>query len=333
MLWPVGAPTWLVIGGHASLSLVLFCIVVLLLPEETILRIKILRRVKNYLMKGIRRLVKITKQSPLVRLGVFCGRKCSCGLLSSRCSAPQGLKAKSIGCSEVVLDWSPASSRNPFHEEQYVLAWRLTSGTDTDWIDVEVEENDSADTSGKKWRFFMKELPEEENIFVRVAARNRRGQGPWSQEVSAETFGKPCSEGGFTGPLGVAGRSYGTGKYSWTQTTTEVGLKVPIPKQWRGKQISFKALPHRIQILYTAGSGSEDEELLVGNFPKKVKSDDVFWEIEDGGPHGRHIAVQMQKAEKMDKWHCLLEGHPCIDVRLVRFYTKEMMGGLDIYED
>lgn len=64
----------------------------------------------------------------------------------------------------------------------------------------------------------------------------------------------------------------------------------------------------------------------------------MFWEIEESERDGRHIALQIAKAEAMDKWPCLIEGadHPCIDVRLVKIFTKELesikKGGIDIFE-
>merc|ERR1712064_270733 len=100
---------------------------------------------------------KLVMQSPLVRLGIVCGRRCGGGFLSSRCRAPQGLKARSHGCTEVVLDWTVGSSFNPFHEEDYIVAWRRQEGADKDiqWTEQEVKENDRDDDTGTRWKFFM----------------------------------------------------------------------------------------------------------------------------------------------------------------------------------
>lgn len=276
-------------------------------------------------------------QGPFIRLLIYFGQKGGCGFLSSRCGVPQGLTAKSRGCTEVVLDWAPAASINPFHEESYRVAWRRQEGQ-TDWVELNVEGNESGNNSGKKMRFFISNVPEQERILVKVSASNSWGRGPWSEEVKTETLARPSSDGGFIGPLGPAGQGYHKGTYTWTQTSTEVGLRAPIPADWKAKDISFKAMPHRIQILHAAGKGAaaalEGKEFLAGNFPKRIKADEVLWEIEENEADGRHLAVQLQKAEKMDKWRCFVEGnqHPCIDVRLVQLYTKEM-AGIDIWED
>jgi len=290
-------------------------------------------------------MLMLSMQGPFFRFFIFLGRKCSCGYCSSRCRSPFSLRSKASGCSEVVLWWTPCSTYNPFHEESYVVAWRrLVQDGEMEWQEQAADENDSPDKEGRKWRFYLDGLPEQEKLALRVCAVNRHGRSPWSDEISVETLARPNKAGGFTGPLGPAGRECGSGTYTWTQNTKEIGVKVPILESWKARDIRFKATPHRLEMLYVGSRplvgdadgrpAGEPQELLVGTFPKKVRSDEVFWEIETGGDIGRHISIQMQKAETMEKWPSLLEGgaHPCIDTRLVRFLTKGAGSGFDIYE-
>lgn len=344
MLWPPGTPLWLIICGHTSLCIVIFSITVVSLPYSLIARIKMLRKLRTRLVQSTRRMVMLSLQGPFFRFFIFLGQKCSCGYCSSRCRSPSSFRSKAAGCSEVVLWWTPCSTYNPFHEESYVVAWRrLVQEGQEDWQEQAADDNDSPDKEGRKWRFYLDGLPEQEKLALRVCAVNRYGRSPWTDEVGVETLARPSKDGGFTGPLGPAGRDCGSGIYTWTQSTKEICIKVPILESWKARDIRFKATPHRLEMLYVGSHpparaadspAAEPQELLAGSFPKKVRSDEVFWEIDTSGDFGRHISIQMQKAETMEKWPCLLEGgaHPHIDTRLVRFLTKGADSGFDIFE-
>lgn len=118
------------------------------------------------------------------------------------------------------------------------------------------------------------------------------------------------------------------------------------------RDIRLKAFNLRIEILHVPLKVGEkktpaldstvppppEQVLLAGAFPHRIKPDEVFWEVEENDQDGRHLAVQLAKAEAMDKWDCFIEaaGHPHIDAAMVRIYTQDMdglgKGGIDIFE-
>jgi len=240
------------------------------------------------------------------------------------------------------VTWTPRTPLNPFHEENYVIAWRL-GGSDAQgddsagWKERPLHRHDDCEEvdNKTKLRIFHDGLPELSPITFRIRAVNAWGQSDWSTEAQGKTLARPSEDGGFTGPLGPA--NDGHALYTWTQTNSEVGLKVPIGAGRRSKDIKFKVTPARIEIRYVVPEGLSDE-LLVGSFPKRIKTDEANWQIDETEEDGRHIVLQMQKAEKMEKWPSFIDGqeHPRIDTRLLRFFTNQMgmgdMGGIDIFE-
>jgi hypothetical protein len=255
---------------------------------------------------------------------------------------PRSFDASPFGLSEAELRWRSTETSNPFHEESYVIAWRCQEGHQKDlcWVeevlkedDNEYDKDESRGSTATKWRYILPELPEYQKVYMKVAAQNRWGRGPWTEVEEVQTFARPNSEGGFKGPLGPAGRVCGDGMYSWGQTSTEVSCKFALPETWKAKDIQFKATPSRIEIRYIGGKRpgdvmDEDETLLAGKFPGKIKSDEVDWEIENYAKTGeRFLVVLLPKMERFDKWPHLVEGddHPCVDVRHVRFFTDDKM--------
>jgi len=328
---------WLTLFSRMFLSAVFVSLALVLLPASMVGRVKVIMRIRLLLLRRIRRAVRFFTQGPPARAVAFCGRRCCCGYLSSRCQAPTALKVTVTGCDEVMLGWAPAVTYNPFHEETYVCAWRRAGEVEDEeaasWHEWPVLGEDVLESSSaKRWRTFLRGLPQQARVRLRVRAVCRRfGPGPWGEEVEALTLAHPNADYGFTGPLGPAG---GGGSYVWEQTKTSVAIKVPIAQDWKSRDIKFKVKPSRLEIFVVGPTRSEPEELLVGTFPKCVTADEVFWEIDTCEELGRHVLVQMKKASQMQKWPCLLEGdaHPHIDTRFVRFFTKEAESGFDIYE-
>eukprot|EP00927_Polykrikos_kofoidii_P017229 TRINITY_DN17823_c0_g1_i1.p1 TRINITY_DN17823_c0_g1~~TRINITY_DN17823_c0_g1_i1.p1 ORF type:complete len:365 (-),score=41.20 TRINITY_DN17823_c0_g1_i1:98-1192(-) len=340
-------PLWLVVCGSAALAVATCSIIVVLLPHQIVAKSKLLRAFRSLVLRRHRRLLYIWRRSPLVMICVFLCKKCFFGRLSSRCRMPDGLMAVAKGSSEICIRWTPRLPfANAFHEERYVIATRvLPAGADSakvDWEERELSEEDvKIPKDDMPWEAVVDQLPENSKLQVRLCAQNIWGRGPWSQEVSVNTLAQPV-EGGYTGPLGPAATVLDEGRrcYRWMQSPGEVSFKVPIGSEWASRDIQFKVTPTRLHICHEPGpcrndAGKDGAEtntfspervLLSGNFPKRVKVDEVFWSIEDDATDGRHIVVQMAKDANLDKWPCLVEGdaHPCIDVRSVRMYTKDM---------
>lgn len=312
------------------------CIVVLLLPNSFVGKFWILRKLKAKVLKTCRRLGQLSAKGPVFQLFVFCGRRCGRGRFASQCRAPHGLRAQSTYCSHASVAWSPRVPLNPFHEEHYFLKHRIaTDGPDAPWQERQLQEDDMHEVAKGRLKTVLTDLPEQALVEFQVCATNSHGRSDWSEVVQVEVLTRPNSGGGLYGPLGPAGQSCGDGRYKWTQSPEHVHIKVPISADWKAKDLSFKSTPARLEILVNKLKDSPDGVLLAGSFPKRVKADEVFWEIEDSEEYGRCISVDMTKAETMEKWPCVVQapGHPHVDTAFLHF-NKQMhtMGGLDLFE-
>jgi len=342
---PRGMPLWAALFGNTCLATVVFSILILLLPSSLISKNKIIWRVRQYLRKSFKRIIFLSTQGPFYRLFVWCGKRGACGRLASRCKAPSPIKARPSGCNEVSITIAENVPLNPFHEESYVLSWRPANcGKDMPWREKVFDRHNDCEEVGKRLRLSVDGLPENSALCFRSCAVNRWGRSEWTDEVSVATLARPNDDGGLSGPAGPAAASLGNGRdtYQWTQNRTEVNFKVPIGGDWKAKELKVKVTPHRLEIMHMNGKldsepgKQQEQELLVGTFPKKIKADEIFWEIETDKEMGRHLAVQLMKAEKMEKWPCLIEaeGHSHIDTRLVRLFAEGIGPGtgLDIME-
>lgn len=335
-MWPKDAPAWLVIGGHCSWALIATSILLLLLPKRWAAKVWPLRMARREVVRTCKRVIHLSSQGPLFRVCAFCGRRCGGGRLASRPRVPDDFRARTMGHCDVSLTWKEARSLNPFHEVGFVVAWRRVSengieGEAVSWNEVPVPENEAADSiknrDGSQWRSSLVSLPADTSLAARVCAVNRKGRSEWSSEVRVRTMAKPNDGGGGTGPLESTAAS---ATYRWTQTREDVGLRVPIADDVRAKDLRVKCTGSKLEIRYAPTGGPEGGQLwLAGNLNEKVVSDEVDWELETD-PEGRHLGVQMRKVQSMHKWPCLLEGHPMIDVRVLRFFTKD--AGFDFYE-
>jgi len=322
MVWPPEAPLWLVISGNISLTMFACCFLLLIVPKRFLFK-RFLRKARAKLVSSLRRMVFLSSQGPFFRLFAWCGRRCSCGYLASRCRPPQSVKVKATRLGEVMMFWSPQLPMNPFHEEFYVIEWgRVGAST---WNEMAVRENGSKDQD--RWKTTLSSLPEMTYIRVRVRALNRHGPSSWSDEVSVLTLVKPNDDGGFIGPLGSAGDLCKTQTYHWAQIRGDINLKIPIPEGCKGKDIKFKALPSRLEVSYLGSPPlPEPRPLLVGLLSKRItKADDVFWEIQTDDKIGRHIAVTLQKSEPTEKWASVMDddNHPRVDLSYVRVFTGD----------
>lgn len=341
-------PVWLVLACQTAMLMVVATVVLLLLPYRVVSKVKQLRRLRAKLFRTLRRILELSAQGPFFRLFVYLGRKLSLGRLSSRCRPPHTVRAKAATSNEASVSFSPAKPFNPFHEESYVLSYSLAeSGKDSSnvtWLERQLdphndcEDVSTGDSKGSRLRAILDRLPEHRSVRVRVCAANIWGRGPWSDEVSVTTLANPTDDGGFSGPLAAAaieGAGLDRTRYWWSQNKTEVSVRIPVPGDLKSKDIRFKVTASRLEVRFVQAASGDPVDLLVGPWPKRIKADDTTWFIEESEKEGRHIAVQLVKAEVMEKWPCLIEadGHPQIDTGLLRFFTNGLgTGGIDIFD-
>jgi len=351
-LWPADAPLWLVIAGHTSLAIVIGSITVMLLPYSLVSRIKVLKWIRSKVRKFLERILYLSSQGPFYRVFAWFGKRCGCGYCSSRCQPPMTLRIKATGCTEAVFYWNGRLPLNPFHEEKHIVEWKRADTADNAlaWKEVAATGKDCGFEDmgeGKKlkWRVFLTDLPESTTIKVRCRAWNRRGLGPWSEEVACELLVKPSKGDGGWGPLNQTQAPNGSGAgahFHWTQEPHQLGIKVPLPDTVKAKDVKFKVTTTRLEIRYVLKEGEEPQDLLVGKLFKTVIVDDVDWQISEDKECGRHVEILMKKDKKLEKWPCLLEekGHPRIDTAKVQFFTGKdpsdpyggMFDNMDIFD-
>jgi len=90
-----------------------------------------------------------------------------------------------------------------------------------------------------------------------------------------------------------------TDRYVWTQTLSEVELKIFVPKGTVAKGVFVEIKKNHLKV------GLKGKPLLIdGNFHKTVKPDDCFWTVEDN----EVVAISLQKVNTMEWWKCVIEG-------------------------
>ncbi|CAJ1398224.1 unnamed protein product [Effrenium voratum] len=332
MLGPPGVPLWIVLAFDTIMLMIVLGVLLLLLPKTVLAKSKLVRVARNRLTRWLGRIVELSMQGPLVAGTVWLGKKLGKGRLSSVPKAPHGISVKADSMYEVTVKISPTKGWNLFHEEDFVVAF-ARDGTDV-WAERSFSRmEDCEDLSGSlkkgdRFKMVIPGLPACTRIKFRACAVSYWGRGPWGKEATASTMAKPSADLGFTGPLGPAWEKTGSDKneYTWLQTRNEVHIRIPIGKDIRGKDVKFKALPHRIQVDLAVG---ESLQLLHGQLAHRINSDDATWYIDESKDHGRYIQVTVFKLEALERWTRVFEGdeHPEVDPRLIQWFVDPLNPG------
>mmetsp|Transcript_5999 Transcript_5999/g.13917 ORF Transcript_5999/g.13917 Transcript_5999/m.13917 type:complete len:339 (+) Transcript_5999:113-1129(+) len=313
--------------GYFSITLMLVCLTLLLLPKSLAASLpKPLKSARKKLLSYASRAVELSKEGPFYRVVIWAGKKFGGGGLASLCQPPVA-RCKPQGSSEVGVTLTPTLPRNPFHVESYVVSYKQ-AGREESWREKAVDaENDCEKVTmsgggGSKLKTFLERLPERTKMEVRACAVNAKGRSPWSGVVEVETMARPNADGGCTEKLECPIDDIK--EYMWTQTRTEVFIKLPVPERVKARNIKFKCTGAMISI--EIEDGGNTHKILSAPLHKRVRADEVFWTIEESDKHlGRHLSVQMLKAKAIEKWPCFLDrpGQTQIDVGLLRFFTGE----------
>eukprot|EP00434_Breviolum_minutum_P019852 symbB.v1.2.017518.t1/scaffold1370.1/size122994/9 len=324
MLGPPGVPLWIVLAFDSIMLMLLMSVILLLLPKKVLSKSKLVRSARNRLVRWLHRMVELSMQGPLVLGSVWLGRKLGRGRLSSVPKAPHAVSAKADSQFDVSMKFSPTLGWNLIHEENYVVSFARDGTDDTDCEDLSGNLK-----KGDRFKVVIQELPTFTRVKFRVCAVSYWGRGPWSKEVCVTTMAKPSKDLGFTGLLGPAWEKTGSGKkeYTWIQTRNEVHVRIAIGKDIRGKDVRFKAQPHRLQV--DLAVGTEVLALLHGTLAHRINSDDATWYIDESKDDGRFIQITIFKLEALERWTRVFEGdeHPEVDPRNVQFFVDPLNPG------
>jgi len=103
-----------------------------------------------------------------------------------------------------------------------------------------------------------------------------------------------------------------TDKYCWSQTISDIELKVPIPSCFKSKDFSIDIQSHTINVSLKKdpppASGLESKVILTGKLKEKIKCDESLWSLVPG----QHIEINLEKFEQK-WWDCVFEGDVEID--------------------
>ncbi|XP_002733276.1 nudC domain-containing protein 3-like [Saccoglossus kowalevskii] len=95
--------------------------------------------------------------------------------------------------------------------------------------------------------------------------------------------------------------------YSWSQSFTDVDIKVPIPTSVKkGKDVKVDITSDRISVSLKPGVVEKDEKVLMaGKLKYNIKREDSMWSLEPGN------CIQINLEKTMEKmWLGVLEGDP-----------------------
>jgi len=107
-----------------------------------------------------------------------------------------------------------------------------------------------------------------------------------------------------------SGNGSETDRYSWTQTLSEVEVKIPIPPGTKSKQIDCEIKAKKLRL------GVKGKPLIINNeeFEKAVKYGDATWMIQDSSA----VIMTLPKQNGMEWWGRLLVGEPEISTKKIQ---------------
>lgn len=104
-----------------------------------------------------------------------------------------------------------------------------------------------------------------------------------------------------------------TEKYCWSQTLTDVDVKIPIPSFVKAsKDLSIEIKSTSLNVSLRNGppacSGLKSREIIAGKLSQKIRIDESLWSLSPG----EHVAVNLEKFEQK-WWDGVFEGDEKID--------------------
>ncbi|KAK8214320.1 HSP20-like chaperone [Phyllosticta capitalensis] len=95
--------------------------------------------------------------------------------------------------------------------------------------------------------------------------------------------------------------------YQWTQTIQDVDLTIPIPGNYKGRDLDVKISTTKLRVAIKG-----QDPIIDGDLPKPIRVDDSTWTLETV-PQGKEISVHLDKANKMEWWEHVITTAPKID--------------------
>ncbi|KAJ7381978.1 protein localization to pericentriolar material [Desmophyllum pertusum] len=100
-------------------------------------------------------------------------------------------------------------------------------------------------------------------------------------------------------------------KYSWSQTISEIEVKIPVPSSvTKGRDVGVEIKSSHLKVWLKKGISAESDSnvLIDGKLQRTIKCEDSMWLLEGG----KYIVVNLDKTEERF-WTAVLEGDAEID--------------------
>jgi hypothetical protein len=109
-----------------------------------------------------------------------------------------------------------------------------------------------------------------------------------------------------------AGNGADLGKYSWTQTLSEVNVSFPVPAALKGKDVVFDITRTRLKVGVRGA-----QPIVDGDLHEEIKTDEATWTLEQGAGGGKFINVYFEKKNNMGWWSTVIKGDLEINTKKV----------------
>jgi hypothetical protein len=160
------------------------------------------------------------------------------------------------------------------------------------------------------------EVPPEEAVApAPEASTDHPGNAESGAAAASDAAASDASGSGDTKPPPPVGNG-GTvpGRYTWTQTLSEVVVTVPVPDNTRGKSVDVRISKNKLRVRLLP-PGSEPSVVVDDRLSHPVIVDDSFWTIEDGN----RLVLNLQKLNGMEWWDSVCAGDGAkIDVTTIQ---------------
>ncbi|PRW45246.1 BOBBER 1-like [Chlorella sorokiniana] len=155
---------------------------------------------------------------------------------------------------------------------------------------------------------------------VAATAPEAGGQQPAAAASAAAGEAQPAEQAATAPPAEAAeaaepstltpndGNGADLGRYSWTQSLSEVVVSVPVPPGTKGRGCDVALGRDKLRVGLRGHPPVLDGPLFAA-----VKPDDCLWNLVDG----RQLEVTLQKVDAMQWWRAVVKGEPEIDVQKV----------------
>ncbi len=101
------------------------------------------------------------------------------------------------------------------------------------------------------------------------------------------------------------------GKYTWTQTLSELNVIIDVPENTRGRDLHVEI---KKQKLKAALKSNLSKPIVDAPLSHSIICDDSFWTVEDGN----RLVINLQKLNQMEWWDAVCIGDEKIDVKQVQ---------------